>query len=242
MTIQKIRAEIDTIDAEIIKLFEKRIALCGEIAEYKKENGLPIRDEKREKEKLRTIAELMPAGMRGYGASLYERIFRLSRLRQRLLNGENIVLIGMPGSGKTTVARALSESLGCESFDSDELIENNTDETIKDIFVRCGEEAFRKLESDALAGLCSRRGVVIATGGGCVTREVNYPIIKGCGTVVWLRRSLKSLSLEGRPLSQSRGLVELYSERKPLYEMLADCVVDNDSSVSETVERIIENV
>jgi len=240
MSLQGFRAELDQIDGELTRLFAERMAISEKVAVWKRENGASVLDAAREQEKLRVIRNLLPEGLGGYGEALYARILALSRARQRLLLGENVILIGMPGCGKTTVARALGELLGCEALDCDETIERSAGQRIPEIFAQRGEEGFRLLESEALSRLCARRGCVIATGGGCVTREENRALLRRSGAVVWLRRELDSLPAEGRPLSLQRGARELYAERAPLYERLADITVANDAAVRDAALRIID--
>ncbi len=112
--------------------------------------------------------------------------------------------------------------------------------SIPDIFSRRGEDAFRALETAALAELGRASGTVIATGGGCVTRPENRDLLRQNGTVIWLRRRLDALPTEGRPISQSRDLAALYNEREPLYRRFADCIIDNDGAPEETAARILE--
>ena len=152
----------------------------------------------------------------------------------------NIVLIGMPGCGKTTVAAALGEALGREVCDSDALIEELAGMPIPQIFATQGEEAFRRLETEAIARLSKRSGIILATGGGCVTRAENYPLLHQNSTIVWLQRDLSALPTDGRPLSQSGKLQAMYEQRAPLYARFADVTVDNNGSVEDTVNAIKE--
>ena len=160
-------------------------------------------------------------------------------LRKKMVN---IVLIGMPGCGKSTVAKALSEELGMEMIDADNEIANTALASIPQIFAAGGETAFRKIETEVLEDLGKRTGIILATGGGCVTKERNYPLLHQNGIIVWLKRELDTLPTEGRPLSQSADLKEMYRIRKPLYERFADVVVDNTGTVEETVKAIKEAI
>ena len=152
----------------------------------------------------------------------------------------NIVLIGMPGCGKTTMARLLGELTGKPVTDSDSLVEQTAGMTIPEIFARKGEAAFRELETAAIRELGKASGTVIATGGGCVTREENRDLLRQNGTVFWLRRDLNALPTEGRPISLSRDLGELCREREPMYRRFADHIIDNDGAPEETAARILE--
>ena len=164
---------------------------------------------------------------------------KISEIHLRLRsNMENTVLIGMPGCGKSTVGRLLAEKCGKQFVDADEKIVELAGKSIPDIFAQDGEEVFREWETQALAELGKKSGLVIATGGGCVTRERNYPLLHQNGRIFWLKRDISLLPTEGRPLSQSRRLEEMYAVRKPLYEQFADHIIDNNGSAQQTIEAI----
>ena len=153
---------------------------------------------------------------------------------------QNIVLIGMPGCGKSTVAAALGAALGRQVCDSDALIEELAGMTIPEIFAAQGEDAFRRLETEAIAALSKRSGIVLATGGGCVTRAENYPLLHQNSTIFWLQRDLTQLPTEGRPLSQAGRLEAMYALRRPLYERFADHIIDNNGTLDDTITAIKE--
>lgn len=150
----------------------------------------------------------------------------------------NIALIGMPGCGKTTTARALERLTGRTVIDTDELIVKLEGMSVQRIFRERGEEAFRALETDVLAEASKRSGVIIATGGGVVTRARNLPLLHQNSVIVYLDRDA-DLSVEGRPLSQGRGLAALRQERLPLYRAWADFTFSG-SSGEETALKIKE--
>ena len=153
---------------------------------------------------------------------------------------QNVVLIGMPGCGKSSVAAALGKALGREVCDSDALVEELSGMSIPEIFAAQGEDAFRALETEAIARLSRRSGIILATGGGCVTRAENYPLLHQNGVLFWLQRDITCLPTEGRPLSQSTQLQTMYQQRAPLYARFADHVVNNNGTLDETVAQIKE--
>ena len=144
----------------------------------------------------------------------------------------------MPGCGKSTVARALSELTGRELIDTDELIVQNEGCSIPEIFASRGEEYFRTCESRVAAEVGKMSGKIISTGGGIVTREVNLDSLTQNGVIFFVRRDLAMLSRDGRPLSQGADLEQMYKKRLPLYLNFADYTVDNCGTVQDCAEAI----
>lgn len=153
---------------------------------------------------------------------------------------ENIVLIGMPGCGKSTIGQALAEKLGRRFVDIDRLIVEREGRSIPGIFEEGGEELFRRIEIEAVAALNHETGIVIACGGGVVTREENYYSLAENGRLVFINRDIEVLPTDGRPLSQSTPLARLYAQRLPLYRSWCDLEVENkDRTIEEIAEEII---
>lgn len=167
-----------------------------------------------------------------------ERIEEIMSTLSRQMS--NLVLIGMPGCGKSAVGRALAKALDRPFLDADAEIEREAGRSIPDIFAAEGEEGFRRRETRVLARLGQGSGAVLATGGGCVTREENYPLLHQNGTIVWLRRDLAKLPSAGRPLSQANSAQTLYAQRRDKYAAFADIEADNDGTVEQTVWHILE--
>ncbi len=153
---------------------------------------------------------------------------------------ENIILIGMPGCGKSTIGKLLAEYLGKTFVDADAEIEKAAGITIPEIFAKDGEAGFRQLETQVLARLGMASGQVIATGGGCVTREENYPLLHQNGSIWWIQRDIASLPTDGRPLSLTNKLEEMFRVREPMYQRFADYTVNNDRTLDEIVGEIRE--
>jgi len=146
----------------------------------------------------------------------------------------------MPGCGKSTIAAALGKRLNRAVRDSDEATEAQAGMSIPQIFALRGEDAFRRSETEALSKLGRQSGLIISTGGGCVTRQENYPLLHQNGIIIWLTRSIDALPTDGRPISQRSDMHALYAARKPLYERFCDIIIDNNGSVESTVESITE--
>ena len=153
---------------------------------------------------------------------------------------QNIVLVGMPGCGKSSIGTLLAEKLDRPFLDADAEIEKAAGMPIPDFFKLYGEGAFRDLESRVLAELGKRSGAVIATGGGAVLREENYAALHQNSTIVWLTRDLARLPIDGRPVSQATSLDALFAARKARYERFADHIIDNNGAPDETVRAILE--
>ena len=167
-----------------------------------------------------------------------EVIARIHRALRRQM--ENIILIGMPGCGKTTVGQQLAQALGRRFVDADEALEAKAGRKITQIIPAEGEAAFRTLETETLAELGKQSGLVIATGGGCVTQQRNFDLLHQNGTVFWLTRDLRKLPTDGRPLSQTGRLGEMFAQRQPLYRRFADWEISNDGPVEETLKAILQ--
>ncbi len=159
----------------------------------------------------------------------------LSRLTAQLCN---IVLIGMPGCGKSTAGQALADTLSRPFLDLDAEIAKKARKSIPDIFAQDGEAAFRQLESDVVREAGNRTGCVISTGGGVVTRRENYAPLHQNGVILHLRRDLDRLPTEGRPLSRSTALADMWKTRAPLYADFADAAVDNNGPLADTIAQI----
>ena len=152
----------------------------------------------------------------------------------------NLILIGMPGCGKSSIGQALANTLHRPFIDADAEIVRRAGCSIPEIFAKDGEPGFRKIESAVLADLGKASGTILATGGGCVTRPENYPSLHQNGRIVWLTRPLELLPTDGRPMSQANPLAALWETRKALYEQFSDVTVRNDTTIDACVQQIEE--
>ena len=159
----------------------------------------------------------------------------------------NTFLIGMPGSGKSTVLRLYAEKHGGRAYDMDAAIESRHG-SITDIFLNFGEERFRELETAVISEICGYGGdAFVSTGGGAALREENVRLFKNAGRVVYLRAKIDTLlkRLQGdtsRPLLQgnlAERLTELYNSRRAVYESVADIIIDTDGLTPDGVLRKI---
>ena len=166
--------------------------------------------------------------------ALIGEVYKKMRLQM-----ENVILIGMPGCGKSTVGKMLADALGKQFVDADTELVKTFGKSIPDIFAQEGEAGFREKETAILKELGKQSGLVIATGGGCVTREENYPLLHQNGTIFWLQRALDILPTDGRPLSQTNNLSDMYAVRKPMYDAFADHIIDNNGAPKDAVARIL---
>ena len=148
----------------------------------------------------------------------------------------NIVLIGMPGSGKSTVAALLAEKLGRKAIDTDAEIEKKYGSP-RDIITEKGESEFRRIETEILAEVARESGLIIATGGGIVEREENRALLSQNGKVYLIMRELSSLATDGRPLSTD--VAALFERRREKYLRFSDAKIDNNSSPENAAEQII---
>ena len=166
--------------------------------------------------------------------AVYEEIVKQKR---------NLVLIGMPSSGKSTIGRQIAKELGMNFVDTDVIIQKDAGKTISQIFAESGEVAFRDIESRVVTEVSAKQGFVIATGGGVVLNELNITALKGNGTVYFIDRPLEKLiTTDDRPLSSNRDdLVKRYRERYDIYCDAADKKIINDSTLEDVVSSIKED-
>ena len=162
-----------------------------------------------------------------------ERI--LSQLRREM---SNIVLIGMPGSGKSTVGRLLAELTGREAVDIDQNIAQRAGCSIPEIFARGGETEFRRLEREETAKAGALTGKILLTGGGVVKTPENRAALRQNGRVYHLLRALDTLATDGRPLSQGADLRAMWAQREPLYRAFRDVTADNNGPAEDTARAI----
>ena len=159
------------------------------------------------------------------------------------MNGKNIVLIGMPGSGKTTFGKELARRLGRKFVDADDFLEALEGKTIKEMFA-VGEDYFRAAETRAARALAAERGLVIACGGGVVKRAANIEIYKTTGVVVFIDRSpddiVTDVDVASRPLLKEgvQKVYDLYEERIALYRAAADYTVKNDAAIETVLDEL----
>ena len=151
---------------------------------------------------------------------------------------QSIVLVGMPGAGKSCTGTCLAERMGREFFDTDELFAIENDMGPGEFITAHGERAFRDAESVTVKNACAKSGIVLATGGGSILRPENVAAMKSNGVIVYLRRDLSELSSKGRPLSVKNGVEELFRQRKAIYESISDVTVDVNCDIMVTIENL----
>ncbi|MBQ7383353.1 MAG: shikimate kinase [Clostridia bacterium] len=151
----------------------------------------------------------------------------------------NIVLVGMPGCGKSTVGKHIAERLGRQFVDADTEFETKYGISPAECIESRGEEEFRRMEHEVIRELGKQSGLVIATGGGAVTREYNYAPLHQNGCIFFIERALTKLSRDGRPLSMKTSPEEMYAKRIDSYRRFADVTVVSNEVVEDTVNKII---
>ncbi len=156
------------------------------------------------------------------------------------LDTKNIILIGMPGCGKTTLGKLLAKKLGRPFYDADDIFTKTYEISPADVITAEGEEVFREMEHKISKELGKLSGAVISCGGGVVTREYNYAPLHQNGTLVFLERELEKLSKKGRPLSQSKPIEEIYVARINAYKRFADITVRSTEIPEKTAELALK--
>ena len=183
------------------------------------------------------VAQAVRAEEKFFGKAIPDsEIERIADLLRRDMT--NIVLIGMPGSGKTTIGTLLAKISGRETIDIDEEIVKAAGCSIPELFKTIGEEGFRKIETDTVRKAGKESGKIIMTGGGVVTRQENYAPLHQNGRIYQLERDLTRLPVDGRPISQKTPLEELARKRAPLYQAFRDVLVSNNAAPSDAADMI----
>ncbi len=168
--------------------------------------------------------------------------FQAEKAAHRFMGCKNIILIGMPGCGKSHIGRVLAHKTGRQFLDTDGELKKETGLYSEELIKTRGIEDFRRLECEALSKLLNAENAVISTGGGIVTWEDSYRLLESSGKekakpiILWIDRDIELLGTKNRPLS--KNLDQLYDERAPLYEALADLIVDNNGNPDDCVSYI----
>ena len=185
------------------------------------------------------VAQAAPAVERFSGRAIREAVIEetLDTLTREV---RNLVLVGMPGCGKSSIGRLAAERAGRAFYDTDDLVVEMAGCSIPEIFAAQGETAVRDLEAKAVAQAARERGGVIATGGGVLLREENRRALRQNSRIVYLDRALDALPTDGRPISQTRKLEDIYRERLPLFTGVSDVTVVNDAAPEVVAARVLE--
>lgn len=160
---------------------------------------------------------------------------------------DKIVLIGMPGSGKTTIGKVISKELNYNFYDMDNYIENISGKSVDDLF-KVSEDMFRDWESKACHDLANKKKAIISSGGGVVKRKSNIDILNKDGLIIFIDRPIENIindiDSNSRPLLKGNveRLYELYDERYELYKEYADIIVRNDSYIRQTIDEVLNAI
>ena len=247
MKLQESRQKIDAINKELIRLFEERLSIVVDIAKYKEEHQMQIHDAKREEEVLNlAVTSLNNPDLEDYAKEFMGEVIRICKEYEKNHIHQHIFLIGMPGAGKTTIGKALAQTLGLEFFDVDTEIQERTGKSIQNIIIHDGEDEFHQLELEVIQELMShKKASVIATGGGTVLCDETAALMRESGYVVLIQRDVKQilddLDMEIRPLLKEsiEYIFRLYEERQPIYERVSHIKIENISNVADVVKAVI---
>lgn len=256
--LERIRQSINQYDQEIMKQLFLRFEAVKEIVKIKKEQKMPIFDSGREKYIIQGIKEKNDKYAQEI-SEIYENIMDVSRKYQSMqLLPDKIFLIGFMGSGKTTIGKLLSQIAGFTFIDTDQMIEENTNMKIYDIFHQKGEEYFRQIEAEVLNNLKETRQCIISCGGGIILQEENRSILKKEGKTVFLNGSIKHIidridKNNDRPIlapfmesdsNKKYGAAQnILDSRMPYYMETAHIIIDTDHKKPEEIaEEIFQKI
>lgn len=240
MNLDETRIEIDKVNEQMLALFKNRMELTKHVITYKEEHQIPILNQQREDE---IIAQY--GGEDPFARKFFESLMEISRDWQTKIRlHKNIVLIGMMGSGKTTIGKLLADKLALPFMDVDSQIEQTAGMSIPKIFEQ-GEEAFRQLETSEIERSVQNAPSVISTGGGVILREENMNKLKENGIIIFLNRPIEAIKadidLQSRPMLKSRleKVAEILEERLPLYQKYADHEIKSAKTPEGVMTEII---
>ena len=163
------------------------------------------------------------------------------------LREKNIVLIGMPGCGKSTIGKILASKIGYKFEDLDDYIESISGKTIKELFLK-GEENFRQWEQEAVTKIYDKTGMVIATGGGTIKSTFNMKLLMKRGIIIFIDRPIdnimKDIDIRTRPLLKDgvEKLYDLYDERYNIYKAYSDVKINNSGTIKESIDEILKSI
>ncbi|MDR5658616.1 chorismate mutase [Serpentinicella sp. ANB-PHB4] len=252
--LDEIRKEISQIDSQLVNLIEKRMHLAIGVAEIKKENKLPIYHPNREKEVMKLATDqLADKKLSGLIQAIFNEIFTKSRaLQGEKLFPYNIVLVGFMGTGKSSVGQHIAKLLSLDFIDTDRLIEERENMSIKEIFNTHGEAYFRRLEKMVIKDVSQDKNKVISCGGGVVIDQENVEILKEKGRIILLEATADTIKARvdknnDRPLlSESPNLEEIQKkldDRKAYYRQSADITINTDcKSIDEICQEMLEEL
>ena len=249
MNLKEARQEIDRIDKGLTTLFEERMEAVLAVAAYKNKNNMNVYDETREKKVVENaLLYVHNKKLSPYIEEIFIKLMEVSKAYQKDHMCQHIFLIGMPGSGKTTIGKLVSNALALDFYDLDEYIEKKSGKSIQTIMINEGDAVFRNYEKESLAELSLLKPAVIATGGGTVLLKDNCNIMNSAGKVFFIQREIKQIledsDLEIRPLlKESIGYIfRLYKERYALYDAVCDVKIENKADMASAVNEIVRIV
>jgi len=259
--LKELRKEIDEVDAGLLELLKQRFDITEQIGEYKARNNQELFCPEREEEKKKALRETLSGYKNSkYLESILCALMDCSKYQQsnNTYGTQDIYLIGMPGCGKSTIGRLLAERIQRDFTDMDVLFRTTYHITPSACIRNKGEDEFRTMESELLKNTAQKtdsiskeraasfgggvRSRIISCGGGIVVKEENKEVLKTNSIVIYIKRDLDKLTSKGRPLSEQNGVEKLFSQRKEKYENFSDLIVENNGTIEECLDIIINKI